>query len=145
MDLMRHRADALRGTMMFLMLKLMLWAKASGFAWFNLGMAPLAGLSPHRLAPKWHLVGRIVFSHGERLYGFGGLRRFKAQFDPVWRPRYVVCRPGLLALATALADCVRLISRPVPGPRREPLRPIPLPAKHAACAILPATLRPIAP
>jgi phosphatidylglycerol lysyltransferase len=111
MDLMRYRPDGPKGTMMFLILKLMLWARQSGFRWFNLGMAPLAGLSPHRLAPKWHLIGRIIFSHGERLYGFGGLRQFKAQFRPVWRSRYVVCPPGALTLALALADCVRLISR----------------------------------
>lgn len=111
MDLMRHRADSPRGTMMFLILHLMLWARGAGYSWFNLGMAPLSGLARHRLAPKWHAVGRLIFTHGERLYGFGGLRRFKEQFRPVWRPRYIVCSPGILTLAFALADCARLISR----------------------------------
>jgi phosphatidylglycerol lysyltransferase len=111
MDLMRHRSDAPKGTMMFLILSLMLWAQRSGCAWFNLGMAPLAGLTRHRLAPRWHAIGRIIFRHGERLYGFNGLRRFKAQFHPVWRSRYVVCRPGTITLALALADCARRISR----------------------------------
>lgn len=127
MDLMRHRSDAPRGTMMFLMLSLMIHAKSAGFAWFNLGMAPLAGLAQHRLAPRWHAVGRLIFTHGERLYGFGGLRRFKEQFRPVWRPRYVVCSPGMISLGLVLADCTRLISR------RPPARSlIPAPAVRAA-------------
>lgn len=113
LDLMRYRKDAPHETMLFLMLKLILSAKDRGYGWFNLGMAPLAGLAEHRLAPAWHSVGRLIFHHGEALYGFAGLRRFKEQFSPVWRPRYIVCRPGFLSLATALVDCSRLIAHPV--------------------------------
>ena len=117
-DLMRHRSDAPRGTMMFLMLSLMLWGKEAGYQWFNLGMAPLAGLTTNRLAPRWHGAAHIIFTHGERLYGFNGLRNFKAQFGPVWRSRYVVCGPGNLPLLFSLADCARLISRAPPIKRR---------------------------
>lgn len=111
-DLMRHVADAPKGAMTFLLVELMVWGAGQGFSWFNLGMAPLAGLADHRLAPIWHRIGRFAFQHGENLYGFDGLRRFKQQFHPVWRSRYVVCRPTPTALATALRDAARLISRP---------------------------------
>ena len=128
-DLMRHRRAVPRVTMPFLILHLMLEAKAEGFAWFNLGMAPLAGLAGHRLAPWPQSIGRLIFDHGERLYGFAGLRRFKEQFHPVWRPRYLACRPGLLPLLLSLADCTRLISRPrlQPWPRARPLPERPRP------------------
>ncbi|MDP9423598.1 MAG: bifunctional lysylphosphatidylglycerol flippase/synthetase MprF [Pseudomonadota bacterium] len=119
-DLMRHRRSAPRVTMPFLILHMMLEAKAEGFAWFNLGMAPLAGLARHRLAPRSQWIGRLVFDHGGRIYGFAGLRHFKEQFHPVWRPRYLACRPGLLPLLLSLADCTRLISRANRQPPRRP-------------------------
>jgi len=118
-DLMRHLPDAPRGTMMFLLVELMLWGQAQGFAWFNLGMAPLAGLVDHRLAPLWHRLGRLAYAYGENLYGFDGLRRFKGQFRPVWRSRYIVCRPIPTALVAGLRDAARLIGR-TPGPVLRP-------------------------
>ncbi len=50
-DLMRFDHGAPKGAMDFLFVELMLWAKARGYGWFNLGMAPLSGLGAHRLAP----------------------------------------------------------------------------------------------
>ncbi len=112
-DLMRYGEGAPRCTMMFLLVELMLWGKSRGFAWFNLGMAPLAGLADHRLAPLWHRIGRLAYAYGENIYGFEGLRQFKQQFHPLWRSRYVVCRPTPAALALALRDAARLISNPL--------------------------------
>ena len=45
----------------------MLWGKAQGYQWFNLGMAPLSGLEEHALAPTWHKLGRMVQRYGEGL------------------------------------------------------------------------------
>lgn len=108
-DLMRHTEDAPRGTMDFLFVELMVWGRAQGFATFNLGMAPLAGLADHPLAPLWHKLGGEVARHGSRFYGFEGLRAFKAKFDPVWAPRYLAAPPG--GLAASLIDVTRLIGR----------------------------------
>lgn len=111
-DLMRHLDDAPRGTMDFLFVELLLWAKARGFAWFNLGMAPLSGLADHRLAPFWHKIGRQIAQRGGAYYGFEGLRAFKNKFDPVWTPRYLAAPPS--GLAAALLDATRLIGREPP-------------------------------
>lgn len=108
-DLMRYVADAPKGVMDYLMVESMLWARAQGFAWFNLGMAPLSGLEEHPLAPAWHKIGRLVQRYGENFYNFEGLRRFKEKFLPVWRPRYLAA-PGGLALPGALVDVTTLIS-----------------------------------
>ena len=40
---MRQSPDAPAGTMDFLLISLMLWGKATGYQWFNLGMAPFSG------------------------------------------------------------------------------------------------------
>jgi phosphatidylglycerol lysyltransferase len=108
-DLMRHTAAAPKGVMDFLFTELMLWGRAEGYRWFNLGMAPLAGLEAHRLAPAWHKVGRLIYRYGENFYNFEGLRQYKEKFQPEWRPRYLAA-PGGLAQTRALLDVTTLIS-----------------------------------
>ncbi|MBO1074207.1 bifunctional lysylphosphatidylglycerol flippase/synthetase MprF [Roseomonas marmotae] len=108
-DLMRHRPDMPPGTMDFLFTRLLLMAKEQGYAFFDLGMAPLSGLAAHRLAPIWYRLGGLVFHRGERFYNFRGLRAFKEKFDPVWEPRYL-CAAGGLDPWVVLADVAALQS-----------------------------------
>ena len=108
-DLMRYGADAPKGVIDYLLTECMLWGKANGFHWFNLGMAPLSGLEEHALAPTWHKLGRVVQRYGEMFYPFEGLRKYKEKFLPVWRPRYLAAPDGL-AMAGALLDVTALIS-----------------------------------
>lgn len=108
-DLMRYTHDAPRGSMDFLFVELMMWAKAQGYRDFVLGMAPLSGLSHHQLAPAWHKLGGFVWRHGESFYNFEGLRKYKEKFLPVWRPRYLAS-PGGLRLPRVLLEVSRLIA-----------------------------------
>jgi phosphatidylglycerol lysyltransferase len=107
-DLMRYGVGAPRSVMDFLMVETMLWAQAQGYRWFELGMAPLAGLPGHRLAPLWSKLGRFVYRHGASLYNFEGLRAFKDKFDPVWEPVYLVYPRR--ALPSVMADVASLIA-----------------------------------
>lgn len=108
-DLMRHADDAPRGVMDFTFITLMTWGREQGYAWFNLGMAPLAGLERRALAPAWSRMGALVYAHGEHFYNFRGLRQYKEKFDPVWSPRYLASRGGL-SVATTLLDVTALVS-----------------------------------
>jgi phosphatidylglycerol lysyltransferase len=108
-DLMRHRSDAPTGVMEVLIARLMLWAKAEGYVWCNLGMAPLSGLQSRALAPLWSRLGALLFRHGGGLYNFEGVRLFKQKFDPVWEPRYLAS-PGGVALPRILASLSALIA-----------------------------------
>jgi phosphatidylglycerol lysyltransferase len=108
-DLMRYNDAAPKGVVDYMLIECMLWGRAQGFSWFNLGMAPLSGLEEHALAPAWHKLGRMVQRYGETFYNFEGLRKFKQKFDPVWRPRYLAAPDGL-AMAGALLDVTALIS-----------------------------------
>jgi len=108
-DLMRYSDEAPKGVIDFLLVECMLWGKAQHYQWFSLGMAPLAGLEEHALAPAWHKLGRMVQRYGENFYPFEGLRKFKEKFLPVWRPRYLAA-PGGLGMAGALLDVTTLIS-----------------------------------
>jgi phosphatidylglycerol lysyltransferase len=108
-DLMRYNRTAPKGVVDYMLIECMLWGRAQGFKWFNLGMAPLAGLEEHALAPAWHKLGRMVQRYGEMFYNFEGLRKYKEKYNPLWRPRYLAAPDGL-AMAGALLDVTALIS-----------------------------------
>ena len=108
-DLMRQLPSAPSGTMDFLFTQLMLHFKAQGVQRFALGMAPMAGMVTHELAPRWHRFGRWLFDSGESFYNFRGLRSFKDKFLPVWEPRYLAAPPGMATLLS-VADVTALIA-----------------------------------
>jgi len=107
-DLMRHRADAPHGAMDFLFYHIIDWAQARSYARFSLGIAPLSGIAGRRLAPAWARAAALIFRHGERFYGFRGLRAYKEKFAPRWEPRYIAGPRGL-ALVQALRDLSLLV------------------------------------
>jgi len=109
LDLMRFAPESPSGSMDFLFIALMRWARQEGYRWFNLGMAPMAGMTNRRLAPLWNRFGALVFGRGERFYNFQGLKRYKDKFDPEWEPRYMAV-PGGIALPMILANVASLIS-----------------------------------
>jgi phosphatidylglycerol lysyltransferase len=108
-DLMRHLSSDENGVMDYLFAELMLWGKKEGFKWFNLGMAPMSGLEDSALAPLWERTGAFLFRHGEHFYNFQGLRQYKEKFNPVWEPKYLATRGGLV-LPQVLANVASLIS-----------------------------------
>lgn len=109
LDLMRFAPEGPAGIMDFMFVELMRWSRQEGYRWFNLGMAPLAGLTSRRLAPLWNRFGALVFGRGERFYNFQGLKHYKDKFDPEWEPRYLAV-PGGIALPMILANVSSLIS-----------------------------------
>ncbi|WP_254427330.1 bifunctional lysylphosphatidylglycerol flippase/synthetase MprF [Rhodanobacter sp. C01] len=113
-DLMRHMPDGPPGIMDYLFVELMQWARGEGYRWFNLGMAPLAGLHNRRQAPLWNRFGALVFGRGERFYNFRGLQRYKDKFGPEWEPRYMAV-PGGIALPMILTNVASLISGGLSG------------------------------
>jgi phosphatidylglycerol lysyltransferase len=117
-DLMRFLPEAPPGVMDFLFINLMLWGKERGFARFNLGMAPLAGLRAGQLAPLWNRLAAVLYRHGENFYNFQGLQQYKDKFHPEWCPRYLVC-PGGAALPGVLGDLATLISGGLLGALRK--------------------------
>ena len=114
-DLMRYDpGTAPRGVMDFLFIQIMGWARDQGYRWFDLGMAPLAGLEDRSLAPLWNRLAAFLSRHGEHFYNFQGLRQYKDKFDPVWEPRYLAS-PGGLALPAILTHLTQLISGGIKG------------------------------
>ena len=108
-DLMRYTPEAPHGVMDYLFIRCVQWAKAEGIATFDLGMAPLAGLEDRRVAPVFARVGALVFEEGGALYGFQGLRSYKAKFAPDWKARFIAA-PVSTPLPLALLDVALLTS-----------------------------------
>jgi len=106
-DLMRFAADVSHGIMDGLFAHLLQWGREHGYQWFNLGMAPLSGLTRSPLSPFWNRLGDFLYRHGEAFYNFEGLRAYKEKFHPVWEARYLAY-PGGLALPVVLADIAAL-------------------------------------
>ena len=113
-DLMRFSPDAPKGSMDFLFVQILEYLKDEGFQRFNLGMAPLSGMSRRESAPVWDRVGGTVFEHGERFYNFKGLRAFKSKFHPEWQPRYLAVSGGVSPMI-ALMDATFLIGGGLKG------------------------------
>lgn len=108
-DLMRYLPDSPNGLMDYLFIQIMLWGRDQGYEWFNLGMAPLAGLQNRSFAPLWNRFGALVFGGGEAFYNFRGLHRYKDKFDPRWEARYLAT-PGGMTLPRVLTDLTALIA-----------------------------------
>ena len=113
-DLMRYLPQTDRGIMDLLFVELMLWGKAQGYHWFNLGMAPLSGITARHGSPLWDHLTTALFRYGEHFYNFQGVRAFKNKFDPTWRPRYLAYE-GALDLPWLLADVAALSARGMAG------------------------------
>jgi phosphatidylglycerol lysyltransferase len=108
-DLMRHQSEAPGGVMDALLVHLMREGQRRGYRWFSLGMAPMSGFDASSVSPLWTRAGSFLYQHGESLYHFQGLRRFKDKFNPVWEPRYLVY-PGGLRLPRIAADASALVA-----------------------------------
>jgi phosphatidylglycerol lysyltransferase len=89
-DLMRHRPSAPSGTMDMLFVRLFGWAREAGYARFNLGLSPLAGVGQRPDDPAIEHVLQLVYEYGNRFYSFRGLHDYKAKFSPDWEARYLI-------------------------------------------------------
>ena len=94
----------------FLLVELIDHARASGFARFNLGVAPLSGMRGGRLATAWTRGARLAFGFRRLRYNFQGLRRYKGKVAPAWHNRYIALPSGLAGYR-ALVQLLRLIGR----------------------------------
>jgi len=108
-DLMRYHRSAPRNVMEAMLVHVLVWGQAQGYRWFTLGMAPMSGFEASPVAPLWARAGRFLYTHGEGLYKFQGLRAYKEKFHPVWESHYLAYRGGL-RLPRILADVAVLVA-----------------------------------
>ncbi|HEY9753421.1 MAG TPA: phosphatidylglycerol lysyltransferase domain-containing protein [Coleofasciculaceae cyanobacterium] len=89
-DLMRHRADAEKGTMEFLFVSMFQYFQKLEYESFSLSLSPLAGVGSTPDARKVEKGLNYFFENLNRFYSFKGLHQFKEKFQARWEPRYLV-------------------------------------------------------
>ncbi|HEX4143441.1 MAG TPA: bifunctional lysylphosphatidylglycerol flippase/synthetase MprF [Pirellulales bacterium] len=109
-DVLRFPPTAPVGIQDFLLAELMLWARAEGYAWFNLGLAPSAGAGEETASTLERHVTPFPLWSGAEEDNPRQTRQFKDQFDPVWTPRFLVS-PGGVAPQSVLAHLAALVER----------------------------------
>jgi len=97
-DMMRRLPDTHWGTMDYLFSRLMLILHEKGYCWFNMGLAPFAGVGDSEEATRLEkTVGRLA-EHIDWLAHTQGMLQYKQKFEPVWQDRHLVYDGGPLAL-----------------------------------------------
>ncbi len=96
-DLMRYIPASINGTMDVLFTSIFLWAKELGYHYCSLGMAPLANVGTDG-KPKslYECSARFIYLHGEKLYKFKGLKKYKEKFATDWEPRFIAYKKTTL-------------------------------------------------
>ena len=90
LDLIRYQKDSMVGVIDYLLVEAMMWGSEQGYKTFSLGMAPLAGLDKEDHRSVMSHLCRLAFKHGDRFYGFQGIRQFKKKFNPEWEAVYLI-------------------------------------------------------
>ncbi len=107
-DLMRHLPEAEKGSMDFLFVSLIEWAREKGYATFNVGLSSLSGVGESPDDPAIERAVHYVYEHVNQFYNFKGLHEFKEKFHPIWSPRYLIypnpANLPLIVLAMIRAD-----------------------------------------
>jgi phosphatidylglycerol lysyltransferase len=80
-------------------MELMLALREEGYDWFDLGLAPLAGVGDRSGAPLEERALNQLSERLTRFFSYKGLRNYKAKFEPDWEERFLVYGVGPLALA----------------------------------------------
>jgi len=105
-DLMRHLPNPPNGTMDYMFIETLLWAREHGLERVNLGLSPLAGVGEETSAPLVEKLLRQVYRNTKSRYNFQGLHAFKNKFKPKWEEKYLIFRnvTDLPLIGKALLD-----------------------------------------
>ncbi len=106
-DLMRRYPKVERGTMEFLFVTMLNWAKERGYDTFSLGLSAIVGVGEKPEDPSMEKALHTIAEYVSRFFNFKGLHTFKEKFSPRWEPRYLVF-PGAADLPIILTTMLRL-------------------------------------
>ncbi len=110
-DLMRYGDDGPNGVMDFLFAEMFLWAKARGYRLFDLNTSPASGVQITAQAPFLTTMAKLAYEHGEKVYNFKGVHRFKSKFHPDWENVYMAAPKSSSAFMAAMSAAA-LINKP---------------------------------
>lgn len=106
-DLLRYANNAPADTSAFLFLHLIVHLDTINCPEFDMGLAPLSGLSVSDSLDEKGL--HLLYTYANRYFAFKGLHRFKARFKPTWEPRYAVYQGSKLRIIGMSVELNRLM------------------------------------
>jgi phosphatidylglycerol lysyltransferase len=112
-DLLRGSQEAPSNSNDYVLLAFIDLLRAQSVQKLNLGLCPLAGLDQKTDDQQRSLITsalKFVFANGDRFYSFRGLYKFKAKYEPTWRPRYVAYKGGVSGFTKAMTALNKLMS-----------------------------------
>lgn len=112
-DLLRGSDQAPSNSNDFLLLAFIDMLHQQGVRKLNVGLCPLAGLDHQVQSKQGALITsalKFVFANGDRFYSFRGLYKFKAKYEPEWRPRYVAYKGGVAGFTKAMTSLNKLMN-----------------------------------
>lgn len=101
-DLMRFKKIELNGIMDYMFANIFEYGKENGYKYFNLGLAPLADVGRTRHAFLREKIAYQIFTYGNFIYSFKGLKRFKDKYATHWEERYVAYKKGSSVIITII-------------------------------------------
>ncbi len=104
-DLMRQKNDLPPDAMLYLFVKMILWAQSAGYRDLSLGEATLYGVGK-KDSPVIEKAFRLVFERFNQFYNFKGLYTFKSKFHPDWQARFMAY-PNLIEFSSAIFALLR--------------------------------------
>lgn len=107
-DLMRIIPDPPNGAMDALFIGLIEWAMEEGYHYFILGKAPLSNVGVNQFSTTKEKLAKYIYTYGNKIYSFKGLRKYKEKFYPEWRSIYLAYPKGT-HLPNALIQLTKMI------------------------------------
>ncbi|MEQ8223871.1 MAG: phosphatidylglycerol lysyltransferase domain-containing protein, partial [Candidatus Eremiobacterota bacterium] len=89
-DLMRRKKKIENGTMDFLFISLLEWARENGNTGFSLGLCPFTGIEDESNDPVIEKALKYIYENINQFFNFKGIHTFKEKFQPEWSPRYII-------------------------------------------------------
>ena len=117
-DPLRLAADTPPAAHDFLLTQAMLWAKARGHHWFNLGLAPATGRDTQSMPTQWGRFAALLQGRGEANTLATNPRLQKNRFAPEWRPRWLAAEGGLNLILTINALSALVMGPPTSETRK---------------------------
>ena len=121
---MRRDRETPNGLMEYLIVQLLLWARARDAEEISLNFCVFADLLANTPRNRLHAAARTALRAGDRVFQLERLLVFSRKFDPEWRPRYLCVErlSDLPLVGVAYLRVESLLTPPGPWVRRTPLK-----------------------
>lgn len=101
-DLMRFSQKSCNGIMDYIFVNLFQYAKEDGYSSFNMGLSPLSKVGEGKYCHRREKLGNYIYSYGDKLYSFKGLKNFKQKYCESWEGVYMAYKNRSSLIVTIL-------------------------------------------